>query len=217
MNYKKLLFLLALGFTCAVISLELLCTIVYMMPYDAPPLVGVLSNVFFYVMLGISFITLKPAFKRLILKEETKVSYIQAKYILYGTIGLGLILLIPIIQGDKFMKSDKSFIESTITQINKELPQKEEWGELNSMKLNNDTLEATFIFYEYRNVTMQSINPQQKDLKIAAQHLINNKALVRSLQNEKYIIKVKYIGNRSGEVRTACCPASEMSTEPIPQ
>ena len=113
--------------------------------------INLMSN----ALLIIAFCVLYKPIKKMILKEG-EISIQNAKNTIYIAIGISVVLgIVCICTINRTFTSDYDKITEDIQMINEQCPIKGEESELTSVKLVDNTLVYNYLYYEYREQTIE--------------------------------------------------------------
>lgn len=159
--------------------------------------VNLMSN----ALLIIAFCVLYKPIKKLILKEG-EISIRNAKNTIYVALGISVVMgIVCFCTINRTFSSDYDRIVEDIQMINEQCPIKGEESELNSVELINNTLIYNYLYYEYRERTIEMFQDNKELIKENIRNsLMGDKEMIEQIKNNNIKVRIIYKGNRSNKI-----------------
>lgn len=148
----------------------------------------------------LAFYLLYKPIKTLVLKEK-EMSVKSAKKTIYVTVIVALILVvISFFKVNSTFKSDYEKMVQDIQMLNTQCPIKGEDSELSSVELQGNTLVYSYLFYEFREQSIELLKENEQAIKENIIYsLKNDKAMYDQIKSNNMDVNIIYIGNRSND------------------
>ena len=148
----------------------------------------------------LSFYLLYKPIKTLVLKEK-EMSVKSAKKTIYVTVIVALILVvISFFKVNRTFTSDYEKMVQDIQMLNTQCPIKGEDSELSSVELQGNTLVYSYLFYEFREQSIELLKENEQAIKENIIYsLKNDKAMYDQIKSNNIDVNIIYIGNRSND------------------
>ena len=148
----------------------------------------------------LAFYLLYKPIKTLVLKEK-EMSVKSAKKTNYVTVIVALILVvISFFKVNRTFTSDYEKMVQDIQMLNTQCPIKGEDSELSSVELQGNTLVYSYLFYEFREQSIELLKENEQAIKENIIYsLKNDKAMYDQIKSNNIDVNIIYIGNRSND------------------
>ena len=148
----------------------------------------------------LAFYLLYKPIKTLVLKEK-EMSVKSAKKTIYVTVIVALILVvISFFKVNRTFTSDYEKMVQDIQMLNTQCPIKGEDSELSSVELQGNTLVYSYLFYEFREQSIELLKENEQAIKENIIYsLKNDKAMYDQIKSNNIDVNIIYIGNRSND------------------
>ena len=148
----------------------------------------------------LAFYLLYKPIKTLALKEK-EMSVKSAKKTIYVTVIVALILVvISFFKVNRTFTSDYDKMVQDIQMLNTQCPIKGEDSELSSVELQGNTLVYSYLFYEFREQSIELLKENQHALKENIIYsLKSDKAMYDQIKSNNIDVNIIYVGNRSND------------------
>lgn len=148
----------------------------------------------------LAFYLLYKPIKTLVLKEK-EMSVKSAKNTIYATVIVALILVVvSFFKVNGTFKSDYEKMVQDIQMLNTQCPIKGEDSELSSVELQGNTLVYSYLFYEFREQSIELLKENEQAIKENIIYsLKNDKAMYDQIKSNNMDVNIIYIGNRSND------------------
>lgn len=148
----------------------------------------------------LAFYLLYKPIKTLVLKEK-EMSVKSAKKTIYVTVIVALILVVvSFFKVNSTFKSDYEKMVQDIQILNTQCPIKGEDSELSSVELQGNTLVYSYLFYEFREQSIELLKENEQAIKENIIYsLKNDKAMYDQIKSNNINVNIIYIGNRSND------------------
>ena len=148
----------------------------------------------------LAFYLLYKPIKTLVLKEK-EMSVKSAKKTIYVTVIVALILVvISFFKVNRTFTSDYEKMVQDIQMLNTQCPIKGEDSELSSVELQGNTLVYSYLFYEFREQSIELLKENEQAIKENIIYsLKNDKAMYNQIKSNNIDVNIIYIGNRSND------------------
>ena len=148
----------------------------------------------------LAFYLLYKPIKTLALKEK-EMSVKSAKKTIYVTVIVALILVvISFFKVNRTFTSDYEKMVQDIQMLNTQCPIKGEDSELSSVELQGNTLVYSYLFYEFREQSIELLKENEQAIKENIIYsLKNDKAMYDQIKSNNMDVNIIYIGNRSND------------------
>ena len=148
----------------------------------------------------LAFYLLYKPIKTLVLKEK-EMSFKSAKNTIYATVIVALILVVvSFFKVNGTFKSDYEKMVQDIQMLNTQCPIKGEDSELSSVELQGNTLVYSYLFYEFREQSIELLKENEQAIKENIIYsLKNDKAMYDQIKSNNMDVNIIYIGNRSND------------------
>ena len=102
---------------------------------------------------------------------------------------------------NRTFSSDYAMIMEDIQMINEQCPIKGEESELSSVELINNTLIYNYLYYEYRERTIEMLQENKELIKGNIRNsLMGDKEMIEQIKNNNIKVRIIYKGNRSNKI-----------------
>ena len=157
-------------------------------------------NLLSLFLLVVAFFLLYKPIKTLVLKEE-EMSVKSAKKTIYVTVVVVLILsIISFFKVNRIFISDYEKLAQDIQILNTQCPIKGEDSELSYVELQGNTLVYSYLFYEFREQTIELLQENEQAIKEnIINSLMNDKVMYDQIKNNNIDVNIIYVGNRSND------------------
>ena len=157
-------------------------------------------NLLSLLLLAIAFFLLYKPIKTLVLKEE-EMPLKSAKITIYVTVVVALFLgVICFFKVNRTFTSDYEKFAQYIQMLNTQCPIKGEDSELSSVELQGNTLVYSYLFYEFREQTIELLKENEQVIKENIIYsLKNDKVMYEQIKSNNIGVNIIYIGNRSND------------------
>lgn len=148
----------------------------------------------------LAFYLLYKPIKTLALKEK-EMSVKSAKKTIYVTVIVALILVvISFFKVNRTFTSDYDKMVQDIQMLNTQCPIKGEDSELSSVELQGNTLVYSYLFYEFREQSIELLKENEHALKENIIYsLKSDKAMYDQIKSNNIDVNIIYVGNRSND------------------
>ena len=148
----------------------------------------------------LAFYLLYKPIKTLVLKEK-EMSVKSAKKTIYVTVIVALILVvISFFKVNRTFTSDYEKMVQDIQMLNTQCPIKGEDSELSSVELQGNNLVYSYLFYEFREQSIELLKENEQAIKENIIYsLKNDKAMYDQIKSNNIDVNIIYIGNRSND------------------
>ena len=125
----------------------------------------------------------------------------SAKNTIYATVIVALILVVvSFFKVNGTFKSDYEKMVQDIQMLNTQCPIKGEDSELSSVELQGNTLVYSYLFYEFREQSIELLKENEQAIKENIIYsLKNDKAMYDQIKSNNMDVNIIYIGNRSND------------------
>lgn len=148
----------------------------------------------------LAFYLLYKPIKTLVLKEK-EMSVKSARKTIYVTVIVAFILVvISFFKVNSTFKSDYEKMVQDIQMLNTQCPIKGEDSELSSVELQGNTLVYSYLFYEFREQSIELLKENEQAIKENIIYsLKNDKVMYEQIKSNNIDVNIIYIGNRSND------------------